>query len=253
MCWVLVRAGAPSTQRSTRTVRRDTIARDEWLVAGHGSRVALWGSSGVDHAGEPDDDALAATCLAGEEAAFETLVLRHRRSVAAISSRYFFNPADIEDVSQEAFVRARNSLARRKPGAPFAYWLLRITINCCLDTLRHRARHPAVAVSRLTPDESAWVDRHLAARSEEQHQALERAREARALLERVLARVAPKDRTVLYLLYAEEMAVEDIARVLGWSKTLVKVRAFRARRVLRKALEELAAHERIPHEEQTPR
>ena len=88
-------------------------------------------------------------------------------------------------------------------------------------------------------DEGTWLDKHLADRSQQEHRALESSREARSLMARVLPRVASKDRAALYLLDGECRSVAEVAEIMGWSRSNVKVRAFRARRVLRKAIDEL--------------
>ena len=59
------------------------------------------------------------------------------------------------------------------------------------------------------------------------------------LTEKLLARIPADDRTLLQMLYAEEMSVSEIAEVLGWSKSNVKIRAWRARTALRKVLRKI--------------
>jgi RNA polymerase sigma-70 factor (ECF subfamily) len=187
----------------------------------------------------PTDEELVQAARDGDETAFETLVLRHRHAVTAVASRYFFRRPEAEDAAQEAFVKAYMKLDKLKPGAPFRYWILRVATNCCLDRLRKESRRGERPLSQVSEDESAWLDRHLAAHSEQAHRALEHSREARSLMKRVLPRIKPKDRAVLYLLDGEGRPVEEIAGILGWSQSNVRVRAFRARRALRRAIEEL--------------
>ncbi len=177
--------------------------------------------------------------LEGDSTAFEALVLRHRHAVTAVSGRFFFQRPDAEDAAQEAFVKAYMKLGKLKPGVPFAYWILRVTTNCCLDRLRRNGRRPERPLSQVSENEAAWLDRHLAARSQREHRALERSTEARSLMARILPRISPKDRAALYLLDGEGRSVEEVAALLGWSRANVRVRAFRARRVLRKAIMEL--------------
>lgn len=191
-------------------------------------------ASEVDE-GRSDDELVDAACR-GETPAFECLVLRHRAAVGRVVARFFGDPADIDDVSQEAFVRAYNGLSRKNPDSPFRFWLLRVAANCALDLLRQRTRRATRPVGKLDADEADWIERHMAADSVEKHRQLERAREARAILEKVSTQIAPKDRLVLYLMVVEEMSVDEVARMMGWSKSLVKVRAFRARRSLRKSI-----------------
>lgn len=191
-------------------------------------------ASEVDE-GRSDDELVDAACR-GETTAFECLVLRHRAAVGRVVARFFGDPADIDDVSQEAFVRAYSRLGRKNPDSPFRFWLLRVAANCALDLLRQRTRRATRPVGKLDADEADWIERHMASDSVERHRELERAREAREILEKVSTQIAPKDRLVLYLMVVEEMSVDEVARMMGWSKSLVKVRAFRARRSLRKSI-----------------
>ncbi len=186
-----------------------------------------------------DDETLVASALEGNDDAFETLVLRHRRAATSMARRYFPNLDDAEDLAQEALVRAYQNLHKLKPGVVFQYWLLRITVNLCLDRFRREKRRRESLLSQMSPEGTAWLDRQLLAPSVDKHRNLERSREAQDILTLVLPLIAPRDRAVLHLLYTEERDVAEVARILGWSRSNVKVRAFRARRVLRKAIEEL--------------
>ncbi len=189
---------------------------------------------------EPDDEELVAGARAGDQASFEELVLRYRRAVEAVAGRFFFARPEVEDVAQEAFVKAFLNLPRLRPTTPFRFWIRRVAVNCSIDRLRREKRHVERPAAYQTQSEAEWLGRHLAGRSLAEHRALESAREARSLVARVLPRVAPKDRAVLYLLDGEGHSVAEVATLLGWSQTNVKVRAFRARRRLRRAIEELA-------------
>jgi RNA polymerase sigma-70 factor (ECF subfamily) len=189
---------------------------------------------------EPDDEDLVAGARAGDQASFEALVLRHRRAVEAVAGRFFFARAEVEDVAQEVFVKAYLNLSRLQPATPFRFWIRRVAVNCSIDRLRREKRRVERPAAYQTETEGEWLARHLASRSLAEHRALENAREARSLVAKVLPQVAPKDRAALYLLDGEGHSVAEVATLLGWSQTNVKVRAFRARRRLRRAIEELA-------------
>ena len=189
---------------------------------------------------EPDDEDLVAAARGGDQDSFEALVLRHRRAVEAVASRFFFARAEVEDVAQEVFVKAYLNLSKLRASTPFRFWIRRVAANCSIDRLRRERRRLDRPAAVGTEAEADWLGRHLAARSLHEHRALESAREARALMAKVLPQVQPKDRAVLYLLDGDGHSVAEVAAMLGWSQTNVKVRAFRARRRLRRAIEELA-------------
>lgn len=186
-----------------------------------------------------NDEQLIARTLAGDEAAFESLVVRHRSRVFQIAGRYARHEHELADLAQEIFVKAYVALETFRGDAPFEHWLSRIAVRACYDHLRHRQRHPEATLSEITDDQSAWLERAASADAAEKQEALAAADEARELLNLALARLKPADRLVITLLELEERSVREIADLTGWSPTLVKVRAFRARKALRGILEEL--------------
>ena len=188
------------------------------------------------------DERLVALTGEGSEPAFEELVLRHRRMITGVSRRFFPNLEDAEDVAQDAFVKAFTSLDKLKDGVPFRHWLVRLTINLCLDRLRKEKRRRDKPVTHFDSDEAGWLERQLSGRSQEELDRMEGSREARELLRRVMGRVSAKDQAILKLLYGEGMQVSQVAELLGLSAVNVRVRAFRARRMVRVALERLLGH-----------
>lgn len=143
-----------------------------------------------------------------------------------------------EDLVQTVFMKVFANLDRFSGRAPLDHWVSRITINTCLNQL---------AAEKVRP-ELRWADL-----SEEQAQALEAtATEAQALeplqnlaareiVEKLLAQLAPADRLLMTLLHLEGRTVEEIRQVTGWNVPVIKVRAFRARRKLRKQFAKLMA------------
>jgi RNA polymerase sigma-70 factor (ECF subfamily) len=175
--------------------------------------------------------------------------LRYRRRVTAVALRYFPDLADAEDLAQEAFVRAYTKLKTLKPGVPFEYWIMRIAANLCLDRIRKDRRRAEQPFSQLGAETGDWLDQRLNSATSDEPRGFEERFASKQLLQRVLPRIDPKDRLVLHLLYTEGRDVAEIAQILGWSKPNVKVRAFRARRVLGRAIEELLANRKgVEHE-----
>jgi RNA polymerase sigma-70 factor, ECF subfamily len=155
----------------------------------------------------------------GDQAAFGCLVKVHERRVFRLAGRFFRHREDVEEVAQETFLRAWSKLDGYRAEAPFEHWLTRICLNCCYERIRR------------SPPRAAELDVDLAAAP--RHDPT-----AGVELERLLGRLAPADRFVLLLLDGEGWTAEEIAVRLGWTRTNVKVRAHRARKRLRKLLEE---------------
>ena len=185
------------------------------------------------------DEELVQRTRAGDVTAFDTLVLRYRRKLTAIAWRFFSDQADAEDMAQEAFVRAFTNLEKLRPGVPFHNWLYRVTINLCLDRIRKERRRPQQLEPDLSQPEEEWLERQLYQEKADPEPRFVDHLIAQQLISRVLERIAPKDRLVLHLLYCEGRSAAEAAAILGWTKTNVKVRAFRARRALRKYLNQL--------------
>ena len=85
--------------------------------------------------------------LKGDVNAFETLVLTYEKNVYNIALRMTGNSEDASDMTQEAFIKAYNSLQSFRGDSKFSVWLYRIATNVCLDFLRSRSRKPTVSLS----------------------------------------------------------------------------------------------------------
>jgi RNA polymerase sigma-70 factor (ECF subfamily) len=188
-----------------------------------GKRVELVLPLAIGMTAEPRSDAeesdLVAASLDGDQVAFAELVRRHQYRVFRLAGRFFRRREDVEDVAQDTFVTAWRRLGTYAAKAPFEHWITRICLRVCYARLGADRRREAPLETRdtvLPPrDVAAAID-----------------------VERLLARLSPADRFVLLLLDGEGWSVNEIAERIGWTATNVKVRAFRARRRLRRALED---------------
>jgi RNA polymerase sigma-70 factor (ECF subfamily) len=181
-------------------------------------------------------------CLAaiarGEEDGARALVERCHPLVARIVRAHRPRTVPEEDLAQEVFLKMFGRLDRYEPraGVPFEHWLSRLAVRTCLDALRAEGRRPQATACSLGPDGEAWL---AALHGRAEPPVAETALAARELVEALLLRLPPDDRLVLSLLDLEERTVEEVSRLTGWSRGLVRVRAFRARRRLRTAAMEV--------------
>ena len=184
---------------------------------------------------ERADAELAARAREGDEAAFEELFHRHRRRVALIASRFFRQREQVEEVVQESFTKAFFALGEfsNSRDASFAAWLARIAFNVSYDELRRQKRRPEGALEELTEEEAATLNERLRGAGPD----AEGAAVSRDLASKLLARLSPEDRLVLVMLDVEGLSVAEIAKLMNWTGSKVKVRAHRARAHLRRVLE----------------
>ena len=143
-----------------------------------------------------------------------------------------------EDLMQDIFVKLFSRLDhyQARAGTPFEHWVSRLAVHTCLDALRAERRRPELRWSDLSEDQAAWLEFMLVDESAAPETAPGSARE---LVDRLLSQLPPDDRLVIRLLDLEQKSVKEIGQLTGWSIPWVKVRAFRARRKLRKLAESL--------------
>ena len=181
---------------------------------------------------EQTDADLVAAVRQGDLTCFETLVTRYQPRVFATARRYARRESEVEDIVQEAFLKAYQKLDSFRGEAPFEHWLMRLTVRTCYDALRAHQRNREFSYTDLSPAESDWLERF----STHPEAADENAAAARELVQRVLEELPAEARLIINLLEIEERSVKEIAQLTGWSVPLVKVRAFRARAKMRKCL-----------------
>ena len=172
------------------------------------------------------DSRLVARARAGDAGAFEELVRRYLRSAHAVALGVLGNPADAEDVGQDAFLVALEKLDECRDPKRFAAWLMRIVRNRALNFLESRSLRQGEpldeAASATEGDDPEWR----AGQSE--------------LRDRLLAALAllpPGQREVVLLHDLEGFKHREIAVLLGTSEGAARVQLFQARRALRRLLE----------------
>jgi RNA polymerase sigma-70 factor (ECF subfamily) len=168
---------------------------------------------------DPDRD-LVDRARGGDLAAFEALVKRHRDVVYRVAARTV-GPADAEDVSQDAFLRAFHRLPRFRGEGPFRAWLLRIAQNTALSLQTRRRPEPVESVDPLVDTSDAPAERTPAERLE--------TREREQRLESKVRLLSPAHRAVLVLRDIEGLSYEEIAEVTETPLGSVKGRLHRAR------------------------
>jgi RNA polymerase sigma-70 factor, ECF subfamily len=175
-----------------------------------------------------DDRELVRRAQSEDQGAFEELVRRHQQRVTAVAGGILRQREDVEDITQQVFVKAYFSLKRFDQRAAFSTWLYKITVNECWDLLRKRKVRPLVYESDLSEEQA----RQYGAPEERSTPAPDISDKlvARQSVEKLLECLDERDRMMLILKEVEGFAVEEIAEILDLNANTVKVRLFRARR-----------------------
>jgi RNA polymerase sigma-70 factor (ECF subfamily) len=186
-----------------------------------------------------DDHRLIAESLQGHQAAFGELVRRYQDRLYNTVYRLLDNPEDAQDVVQDAFIHAFQSLTSFKGDSLFFTWLYRIAINTAISWKRKRRM---VLRLHLERDEGGAEPADLSEENQPGH-ALEQQEEERRV-QIALNRVSPEHRAVLILKDMEGQKYEAMAEILQVPIGTIRSRLHRARLELRDVLERMDRQER---------
>ena len=137
-----------------------------------------------------------------------------------------------EDLAQEIFAKMFAKLEQFEGKVPLEHWVSRIAVNHCLNAIRAQTNRPEWRMADLSEEQAAVLEAVTGCDSEVPDAVS--AAGARELVNRLLECLSPEDRLVIRMLEIEECSVEEVRQATGWSSTLIRVRAFRARQKLNK-------------------
>jgi len=167
------------------------------------------------------DARLIADCLQGEMRAFDEIVHLHTPRIFNYVLHMTRHRQDAEDITQQAFIKAYTHLASFDPTRSFIAWLLTIARRTALNHFRSAKNFEPVAEETATQEPTP--DRQF----EKRDQLDTLWAQARRVL-------SEREFEILWLRYAEDMSLEDTARIAGITQTHTKIIAFRARQRLMK-------------------
>jgi RNA polymerase sigma factor (sigma-70 family) len=146
-----------------------------------------------------------------------------------------------EDLAQEIFLKMFTRIDQYKGAVPFTHWVSRIAVTTCIDHLRAQKRRPELRWADLSERETDVLDSVI---TNESDVAPDDALAAKELVHKLMDQLKPDDRLVIQYLDLEQKSIAEISELTGWNPTLVKVRAFRARRKLQRFYRDLTESER---------
>lgn len=174
-----------------------------------------------------EDSELAQKASHGDRAAFGALIEKYQGPIYGYAMSFFRHPERAEDVTQDTFLRAFRFLHTYDPSRRFSTWLYTIARNLCIDRLRDDQRREVLVGTGTVPEAA-----------EGQPGALEilEGREERARLLVAIQGLPEKYRTPILLYHSQGLPYQQISDILGISLNNTKIRIFRAKKQLLRAL-----------------
>jgi RNA polymerase sigma-70 factor (ECF subfamily) len=186
---------------------------------------------------EDTDQQLVERVQSGDKAAFNLLVLKYQHRVLKLVGRFVNDPADAEDVAQEAFLKAYRALASFRGDSAFYTWLYRIAINTAKNALVSNRRRPIdFDLDLQDPDQ---YERHARLKDVDTPEGVALTEEIRGVVERAMEQLPEDLRTAIVLRELEGLSYEEIAEAMDCPVGTVRSRIFRAREAIDKKLKPL--------------
>jgi RNA polymerase sigma-70 factor, ECF subfamily len=174
----------------------------------------------------------------GDKGAFDALVLKYQHKVVKLVMRYVRNPAEAEDVAQEAFIKAYRALPQFRGDSAFYTWLYRIAINTAKNAVVSRDRSPVeYDLDEQNSDDSYDMQSRL--KDPETPEGLVLTEEIRGTVNSAIDALPEDLRTAIVLRELEGLSYEEIAESMGCPVGTVRSRIFRAREAIDRRLREV--------------
>jgi RNA polymerase sigma-70 factor (ECF subfamily) len=187
---------------------------------------------------EESDLVLVKRVQRGDKTAFDLLVRKYQHKVVKLVLRYVRNPAEAEDIAQEAFIKAYRALPQFRGDSAFYTWMYRIAINTAKNSLASRDRSPIAYDLDLTdPEESHSVQTKLQDPDTPEGMAL--TEEIRGIVNSAIEGLPEELKTAIVLRELDGLSYEEIAAAMECPVGTVRSRIFRAREAIDKRLREV--------------
>ncbi|WP_226664877.1 RNA polymerase sigma factor RpoE [Microbulbifer aggregans] len=192
----------------------------------------------------PSDSQLVERVQKGDKRAFDLLVLKYQHKIMAVVSRYINDHAEVNDVTQEAFIKAYRALKNFRGESAFYTWMYRIAINTAKNHLVSRSRRPPS--SDVDMEDAEYYSGAEALRDNDTPENQLFRDQLEATVNQAI-RDLPEDlRSAVTLREMEGLSYEEIAEVMGCPVGTVRSRIFRAREAIDRAVQQVMAGEPEP-------
>ena len=177
------------------------------------------------------DQQLVARAQRGEKHAFELLVAKYQRKLARLIGRLVRDPAEAEDVAQEAFIKAYRALPQFRGDAAFYTWLYRIGVNTAKNFLMTQGRRAPTSTEKDTEEAETFDDAEQL-RDNNTPESILMSRQVAQTVNAAMERLPEELRTAISLREIEGMSYDEIADVMNCPIGTVRARIFRAREAI---------------------
>lgn len=178
-----------------------------------------------------DDNDYIVRVLSGDVSAYASLVAKHKNLVFTIVLKIVNNREDAEEISQDVFLKAYQSLSTFERKSKFSTWLYRIAYNAAISkTRKKKVEMVAIEDSVISNYSTDEINRNMHELDEDDRQ---------IILEKALKRLPEEDNLLITLFYKNETSIDDISEITGLSVSNVKVKLHRIRKKLYEEMNEL--------------
>jgi len=170
----------------------------------------------------------------GDEIAARELLRHFHPFVLKIVRALLPRRVSEEDLVQMIFIKIFHKLNQYTGRMPLGHWISRVAVNTCLNALKAEKIRPEWRLGDFSEEIATEIEK--LASTEVDTATHDDAKLAKKLVTNLIAQLSPEDRLIITLLHLEEKSVEEIHALTGWSRSVIKVRAFRARAKMKKML-----------------
>jgi RNA polymerase sigma-70 factor (ECF subfamily) len=188
------------------------------------------------------DQELVARAQRGDKRAFELLVMKYQRKLGRLLSRWVRDPAEVEDVTQEAFIKAYRALPSFRGESAFYTWLYRIAINTAKNYLVALGRRAPTSTGFDNEEAEGFEDAEQLRDSSTPETELE-GKQVAAVVNKAMDALPEDLRTAITLREIEGLSYDEIASVMNCPIGTVRSRIFRAREAIATELRPLLGTE----------
>jgi RNA polymerase sigma-70 factor (ECF subfamily) len=180
-----------------------------------------------------DDQHYIDLIIQGETNAFAVLVDRYKNMIYTLALKMIKNREEAEEVAQDTFIKAYNSLSKFKGDSKFSTWIYKVAYNTCLDRLKkNKKEDDTISIDEFSSHLLKTMDNALSALEE---------KERKQAIQNCLNLLQREENFLLTLFYFEDQSLEEIGKVMSITANNVKVKLFRSRQklaaILKKQLE----------------